>query len=144
MADQQKDFFSDLKNEFKDLGTKVNKMLDEVVRGKDKGTYAVAADVYETSESVVYELDLPGVAKTDFSVQVRDNKLVVRGHRSPASEGSVNKLFSERGFGDFHREFIVPAGVDTSRTKAKFENGVLRISLPKEAVEVDAAEVTVD
>jgi HSP20 family protein len=145
MADQQKEFFSDIKNEFKELGTKVNKLFDEIVRGKGAElTYAVNADIYETSDSIVYELDLPGVAKTDFNVQVRDNRLLVRGRRAQSYEGGVKQQLSERGFGEFVREFIVPAGVDTTQTKAKLDNGVLRISLPKLAEEVETAEVNVE
>lgn len=144
MADQQKDFFTELKAEFKDIGSKVNKMFDEVVRGREKSSYHVSADIFETPDSMVYELDLPGVAKSDFSVQVRDNKLVVKGHRAPGYDGNVNKHLGERAFGEFIREFIVPAGVDTNNTKAKFEFGVLRITLPKEATEIEIAEVAVD
>lgn len=146
MADQQKEFFSDIKNEFKELGSKVNKLFDEMVRGKggSQATYAVQADIYETGESVVYELDLPGVAKTDFSVQVRDNKLVIRGRRARGYDGNVNMLLAERGFGEFYREFVVPAGVDSTQTRAKFEHGILRVVLPKEAVEIETSEVNVE
>jgi HSP20 family protein len=145
MADSQKEFFSDIKNEFKDLGTKVNKLFDELVRGKGaEASYTIAADIYETNESIVYELDLPGVAKTDFNVQVKDNRLLVRGRRARAYDGGVKQQLSERGFGEFVREFIVPAGVDTTQTKAKLDNGVLRISLPKQAEEVETAEVNVE
>jgi HSP20 family protein len=145
MADQQKEFFSDIKNEFKELGSKVNKLFDEMVRGKGaEASYHVVADIYETSDSVVYELDLPGVAKTDFSVQVRDNRLLVRGRRARAYDGGVKEHLTERGFGEFTREFIVPAGVDTTQTKAKLDNGVLRISLPKQVEEIESAEVNVE
>jgi|GEM_PF-1441989 HSP20 family protein len=144
MSDQQKDFFSELKNEFKDLGSKVNKMFEEVVRGKDKGFYVVLADVTETSEAMVYSLDLPGVLKSDVNVQVRDNKLVVRGKRGQETSESGTNHISERAFGEFHREFVIPAGVDTSQSKAKFENGVLVVRLPKEATTVGASEVKVD
>jgi HSP20 family protein len=84
------------------------------------------------------------VAKTDFSVQVRDNRLLVRGRRARAYDGGVKEHLTERGFGEFTREFIVPAGVDTTQTKAKLDNGVLRISLPKQVEEIESAEVNVE
>ena len=138
MADSQsKEFFSDIKNEFKDLGSKVNKMFDEIVRGKEgEAEYRAVADMYEAEGKLVVALDLPGFAKADVNVQLRDNQLIVRGVRTRNVEDSVKTLVRERVFGKFERTFTIPAGVDTSTIKAKFDNGVLSISLQKEIIEV--------
>ncbi len=148
MADQQnqqKEFFSEIKNEFKEIGSKVNKMFDDLVRGKDGGkSYIPAADVWETKEEMIFEMDLPGCSKSDFKVQVRDNALVISGQRTRAAEVAANVLHRERGFGEFERTFPVPANVDQNRIKAKYDNGVLRVTLPKEAVEVEATNVAVE
>jgi HSP20 family protein len=142
---QQKEFFSDIKNEFKEIGSKVNRMFDEFVRGREgsKG-YAITADVWETREEMVFELDVPGFSKADFSVQIRDNALVVSGSRNRSTGSEISYHLRERSFGEFERTFAIPASVDQGRIKAKYENGVLRVSLPKEAVEVEATEVAVE
>jgi HSP20 family protein len=56
----------------------------------------------------------------------------------------VNQLHRERGFGEFERAFPIPGNVDQGRIKAKYDNGVLRVTLPKEAVEIEATNVSVD
>lgn len=142
---QQKEFFSEIKNEFKEIGTKVNKMFDELVRGKDGGkSYIPATDVWETKEEMVFELDLPGCSKSDFNVQIRDNALVIKGQRTRVTDPAVNYVERERGFGEFERFFPIPGNVDQSRIKAKYDNGVLRVTLGKEAVEVEATNVAVE
>ena len=142
---QQKEFFSDIKSEFKEIGSKVNRMFDELVRGKEgtKG-YPVASDVWETREEMIFELDVPGFSKSDFSVQIRDNALVVAGTRTRLTEADSKFHTKERSFGEFERSFVIPGNVDQSRIKAKYENGVLRISLPKESVEAEPTSVAVD
>lgn len=142
---QQKEFFTEIKNEFKEIGAKVNKMFDELVRGKDGGkSYIPATDIWETKEELVVELDLPGCSKSDFSVQVRDNSLVIKGQRSrsPISEATFHHR--ERGFGEFERTFPIPGNIDQSRIKAKYDGGVLRLTLPKEAIEIEPTQVNVE
>jgi HSP20 family protein len=145
MAESQKEFFSEIKNEFKDLGSKVNKLFDEIVRGKESATeYKVSVDVYEIGNKVVFALDLPGFAKSDVNVQIRDNQLIVKGSRTRPSDGEYFFHSRERIFGSFERSFIVPAGVDTSTVKAKYDNGVLSITLQKESVVTEGEEVSID
>lgn len=142
---QQKEFFTEVKNEFKEIGSKVNKMFDELMRGKDGGkSYVPASDVYETKEELVYELDLPGCNKSDFKVQIRDNSLVIKGQRIRQTDANVTFHQRERGFGEFERTFAIPAHIDQNRIRAKYEDGVLRVSLPKEATEIEATTVNID
>jgi HSP20 family protein len=145
MADSQKEFFTDIKNEFNNLGSKVNRLFDEIVRGKE-GTseYKVVADVYEFGNTVVFALDLPGFTKSDVNVQIRDNQLIVRGARTRTSDGDFTYHSSERVFGAFERFFMIPAGVDTSTVKAKYDNGVLSISLKKEIAETEGEDISID
>ena len=145
MADSQNEFFSEIKNEFKDLGSKVNKLFDEIVRGKEgTGEYKVFADVYEIGSAVVFALDLPGFQKSDVAVQIRDNQLIVRGERKNNEDEKVTMHSREREFGKFERIFTIPAGVDAGTVKAKYDNGVLRISLQKESVVTEGEEIAID
>lgn len=142
---QQKEFFTEIKNEFKEIGSKVNKMFDELVRGKDGGkTYIPATDIWETKEEMVFELDLPGCSKSDFNVQIRDNALVIKGSRNRAVDPSTTHIQRERGFGEFERTFPLPGNIDQNRIKAKYDIGVLRVTLGKEAVEIEATNVSVE
>lgn len=130
------DFFNEIKSEVKDLGAKMNRLFDEVVRGKDGEVYLPVADVYENLSQFVFQLDLPGFEKSDVGIQIRDNNLVIKGSRSRAEHTNAKFHMRERSFGEFERNFSVPAGVSQENVKAKFENGVLTVTLQKESVEV--------
>lgn len=89
-----------------------------------------AVDVFETENEVVIELDVPGVHPENLSAEVVDGQLVVTGERAP-SEGAVRRYRSERWQGRFVRSFSVPRGVDGGAINASYDNGVLRLTLPK-------------
>jgi HSP20 family protein len=89
-----------------------------------------AADVYETEGEVVIELDAPGVHAENLSAEVVDGHLVVSGERA-AAEGAVRRYRSERWQGRFVRSFSVPRGIDGGAISAHYDNGVLRLTLPK-------------
>lgn len=147
MAGSQ-DFFSEIKSEVKDLGSKMNKLFDEVVRGKGTSSgLEISADMYETPSSVVYEIDIPGIDKSQVSVQIRDNALLIRGERVRDHDDNVIFHMRERAFGEFERSFPLPKGIEEDSVKAKFEKGILRVTLPKEEEEepnYDAKDINVD
>lgn len=146
MASSQ-DFFQNLKSEAKDFGSRVSNFFDDIVGAKDgEKMYPALADVLEQDKAVVYYIDLPGFDKSAVSVQIRDNQLVVKGERLRDHDGNVALHLSERPFGEFERSFSIPSGVEQEHVKAKFENGVLQITLPKEVMEesTDATEVSID
>lgn len=131
MVDPQKEFFKEIKSEFQEMGTKVNKMFDELVRGKkSQGEFQVVADVYQEGSKMYFVLDLPGFLKQDVRVQLRDNTLVIRGERRADEDTSSRKyLVTERTHGHFERSFALPEGVNSQSVKAKFENGLLIVAI---------------
>jgi HSP20 family protein len=90
------------------------------------------ADTYETATAVEVVVDLAGVEEDDFEVQLFDDALVVEGHRRPLSpqEGAVYHAAGIR-HGLFRVELPLPAPVDTERVEARYDHGLLRITLPK-------------
>ena len=132
MKENNKDFFEEIKKEFKDIGGKVNRMFEEMVKGKknDKA-FELSADVFESVDGLVFEIDLPGFQKKDVIVQMRENNLIVRGERSRAEAAETLKFhLNERSFGPFERSFSLPEGIEPTGIKAKFDNGVLRVIVP--------------
>src|SRR3954462_7463467 len=89
-----------------------------------------ATDVYETENEVVIELDVPGVHPENLSAEVVDGQLIVTGERAP-SDGAVRRYRSERWQGRFVRTFSVPRGIDGDRIEADYQDGVLKLTLPK-------------
>jgi HSP20 family protein len=91
-----------------------------------------AADVYETNEEFVIELEVPGFAEKDLDVEAFDHTLVVKGERAEAKE-KEEKTFRlrERLEKEFERRFMLPTEADTEHLKATFHDGVLEVHAPK-------------
>jgi HSP20 family protein len=94
------------------------------------GTYP-PADVVETADAIVVRLDLPGHKSEDIQLKVEKDVLSIEALRRPAEEKSESVHRAERTFGKVSRSFALPASVDTGRTEARYEDGVLEITLPK-------------
>ena len=92
------------------------------------------ADTYETATTVEILVDLAGVEEDDLEVQLFEDVLVVEGRRQLPScqEGAVYHAVGIRQ-GPFRVELPLPAPVDAERVEARYERGLLRITLPKRA-----------
>jgi len=102
---------------------------------KDKGVmFAPVCDVTETDSTYVVKVDLPGVPKDDVKIEVAENQLMISGERKEERETKEkNKYLSERYYGSFQRSFSLPPGTDNEKIEAAFENGELRVTIPKVA-----------
>jgi HSP20 family protein len=90
------------------------------------------ADTYETATTVEIIVDLAGVTEDDFEVQIFEDVLVVEGSRQlPAGQEGV--LYHAAGIrqGPFRVELPLPALVDLERVDARYDRGLLRVTLPK-------------
>jgi HSP20 family protein len=96
------------------------------------GTWAPAVDVLETEDSYLLFAELPGVAKEDIQLQVRERRLELSGRRHSLGENR-NFLRMERSYGPFRRAFELGMPVDTEGISAHFDRGILRVVIPKQA-----------
>jgi HSP20 family protein len=97
-----------------------------------QGAWAPPVDIYETTESIVLEAELPGITKDDIVVEVKDNTLTLKGDKRferEVKEENYHRV--ERSYGSFQRVFTLPSTVQQDRVKAKFKDGILEITLPK-------------
>ncbi len=91
-----------------------------------------AVDVYEEDGAYVVKAELPGMEKKDITVDLKDGVLAVSGERSRENEAKEGKYYRrERVFGKFRRSFSVPDAVDPDKITAEFNDGVLKIGIPK-------------
>jgi HSP20 family protein len=96
--------------------------------------FAPAADVYETSEEVVFEFEVPGFAEKELRIEVIDHTLVVMGERRAEAEKSEKDFrLHERLDSTFERRFTLPGEIDGERVKAVYGNGLLSVHIPKVA-----------
>ena len=100
--------------------------------GNGDGEYAPLMDMYETADSLVVELDLPGFARADISATVCCSLLVLEGvKRVEPLPHDGRFICLERRFGRFCRTIEIPPDIDRSGIRAIFARGVLTITLPK-------------
>ena len=133
MIERRDDFF----NPLRDLQREIDKVFDGFFRGsrQDLGFFP-AVDVYETPDSVVVEVEVPGMKKDNIKITVEDNILRIQGEKKLEREDKdKNYYVVERSYGTFERAFRLPEYVDMEKIKAKFENGILTITLPKKEEE---------
>ena len=96
------------------------------------GSFVPAVDIYEDEHKLSLKLEVPGVKQEDLDIRVENQTLTVKGERKfEAEEKEENFHRIERRFGSFVRSFTLPVSVDTNSIAAKYDAGVLTISLAK-------------
>ena len=90
-----------------------------------------AADVYETGDEFVVELEVPGYEEKELGIEVFDHVVSVKGERTDEQETDKAFHLRERFERQFQRRFELPADADTKHVRATFENGVLELRAPK-------------
>lgn len=100
----------------------------------ERMTLSPNVEVEENKSAYLMKFDLPGVSKEQIKIDLHDNTLTVSGERreEKKEEDKEQKThISEVFYGSFSRSFSFPEAVDAERAEAKFENGVLNLSIPK-------------
>ncbi len=92
------------------------------------------ADIEETDESYIIELDLPGVDKSDINTEMAGRRLIISGVRKEKERTGVLRRRS-RPVGEFRHEIVLPGKIDADRVTAKFVDGVLTIEIAKASTE---------
>ncbi|HEU5215726.1 MAG TPA: Hsp20/alpha crystallin family protein [Gaiellaceae bacterium] len=93
---------------------------------------APAADVYETDDEFVVELEVPGYEEKELSIEVSDHTLAIKGSRTRTKEENTKEFaLHERLERQFQRRFVLPSEADTEHVKAVFGNGILEVHAEK-------------
>ena len=122
------------------------KMFDEFFNRSKGGQYdwSPPTDIKETSSEYIIEMEIPGMEEDDIKVSINENHLTIvgeikKGDSSTSKEGK--SLLVERFTGSFQRTFTLPSNrIDSIGSKAKFKNGILRITVTK-AEEIRPREI---
>ena len=95
--------------------------------------FAPASDASAVEDSYEINIELPGVKAEDVDVTIKENNLIVRGHKhAERQESGRSYFFSEREFGAFQRTFRLPPDFDGDNIDASFEDGVLHLNVAKQ------------
>ncbi len=89
-------------------------------------------DVVDEDDALCVTAELPGISKGDVQLQIEGDVLVIRGEKKHEEEKEEKGIYrGERYYGYFQRAIPLPAELDQSKAEAKFDNGVLKLRLPK-------------
>ena len=111
--------------------------------GIARGAWAPSVDIYENKDQIVLEAELPGMKQEDFDLSVENNVITLRGERKfEKTDEADNYHRVERSYGAFTRSFTLPQTVSAEGATAEYNNGVLRVTLPKRE-EVKARRIQV-
>lgn len=94
--------------------------------------WAPKVDVVELKDQFEVSAELPGIDREKVKLELNENVLTISGEKSQENEGTDRNIhFKERSYGSFHRSFQIPAHIDANKIEAEFENGILKVKLPK-------------
>ena len=98
----------------------------------DKGRMdMMKCDIYEKKGAYHIEADIPGIDKKDISIECNNGYITIKATKEQKEESEdKNIIRQERFYGSMERQFYV-GDVDDENIQASFENGVLKISIPK-------------
>jgi HSP20 family protein len=119
---------------------RLNRILDEAFSGlpfPEQGnvitsTWFAPTDVSEDQNSLRITMELPGVDPNDVRLSLENNVLTIGGEKKQQDEETNERVHRfERTYGMFERTFVLPNTVDPDKIEARYENGVLFVSIPK-------------
>jgi HSP20 family protein len=112
----------------------VDRLFDAFFGGGERESrrWVPPMDLVEAEDHFVLKADLPGLAEGDVSIEVQDGTLTISGERKAEHEARERGWYRiERSFGSFSRSLTLPEGVDADRISARFDRGVLEVTIPK-------------
>ena len=103
------------------------------VKAPDGQALEIRVDVKESNTDYTVHAELPGVAKSDIQVEIEGNRVSITGEvkRETEKKEGERVLRSERYYGSVARSFALSHEIDEPAAQAKFNNGVLTLTLPK-------------
>jgi HSP20 family protein len=119
-------------------------------RGQGQGQgggsmWSPAIEVAEREGQYVVHAELPGLKPEDVKVELTDDTLVIHGERKSEhdeNKGGVHR--TERRYGQFYRSVPLPEGVNAEQVRAKFENGVLEVTIPVPQQQSNRREIPIN
>jgi HSP20 family protein len=94
-------------------------------------SWAPEVEVFHRNSELVVRADLPGLRKDEIKVDVTEDRVTIQGERKREREETQEGVYrSERSYGTFCRDILLPPGTISDQAKASFHDGVLEITMP--------------
>ncbi len=107
----------------------------------DYAAFVPAVNVAENEHQYELELSAPGFNKEDFKIELNKGVLTISGTHNSESEQKDKTVYrKEFNYGSFQRSFTVSDDIDFGKIEAKYENGILKVTLPKKEEKVNSVK----
>lgn len=129
-----------------DVNEPMSRMLEEFFGGEHEGGmyWGPNVDIVENQDNYEIHAELPGVRQEDVKLTLNNNVLTLTGEKKQeVKEDRDNVLRLERSYGRFERSFSLPTTVQSDKVRATYNDGVLKIILPK-AEQAKARQINID
>ncbi|NCO64634.1 MAG: Hsp20/alpha crystallin family protein [Flavobacteriales bacterium] len=105
---------------------------NEFMTNFNTGITLPAVNVIDNANEFIVEMAVPGFKKTDFQINIDNNVLSVGAEsKSESQENAENFTRREFGYASFKRTFAIPDSVDSEHISAEYQDGILKVTLPK-------------
>jgi HSP20 family protein len=111
-----------------------------------KRSFAPLVNIRESESTFTVEMAVPGMTKSDIRLEVKDDILVISGeHKTEQNVDNEKYTRREFSYASFNRSFALPETIDSDAISATYENGILKVSIPKkqEVVKNKARQIEV-
>lgn len=139
------EFGIEIEKHLSKLGKDIQQFVEKVVPlTHDDKDFTPDCDILESEAEYKVQIDLPGLAKKEIGIALKNNVLTIKGERDiQAGEGEEFKR-QERKRGAFARSFALPENVNAAEISASFRNGVLTVAMPKSDKLKDTTSIPVN
>lgn len=124
---------------FDSVARRMNKIMNEFDKGisVETGGFNPRFDITEDENNIFFNAEFPGMKKEDIKISMSEDRTITFTGEKKADEELKDKTFVrvERTFGEFSRSFMLPETADLGNVKAKFENGILEVTIAKKEPE---------
>jgi HSP20 family protein len=108
-------------------------------------SFVPRVDVIEEDKAFEVHVAVPGMNKEDFKIDLNDNYLTISGERKFNREKKEDNFYAmETQYGTFSRSFSLPENVDAAKISAKYVNGILEITIPKDEKKILKSTIKVN
>lgn len=90
-----------------------------------------SVDIFENENEITVQAEMPGVDSNNVDIDLRENTLTIYGRIERQEDKKEVPVYREFNWGDYFRQFTLSDIIDQGKIKAKMDQGVLRLTLPK-------------
>jgi HSP20 family protein len=117
-------------SELNSLHQQVNALFNDTFGGMQSSSLAPTTDVYSSDKDLTVEVHLPSFKEEEISIEQHEGDLAIKAEHQEKEESKDRKYLIRESAVSYFRRFTLPRNSDTENIAAKFENGVLKVTIP--------------